>query len=234
MAPLALERERGGINDGLASTATGLILLCLVCLLLSFWARPGLRSHCRLSGNLKEVLNGLSLYVEIVGVLPGKRAPQTHLPEVNLLSWMFRFGHNWLSSECYPWGSEVPFSPVWVIQRWRPSSRWVQRLSYVVAMFFLHSLKGLTLSSGKRERIVFLGIIRVTNIFLKREREKDLGAVAFLFHSYLSALLPLGKPEWSAGLLVGMSYECIPVPEEIISGWDRPITLESVGVSSKG
>lgn len=75
MAPLALGRERGGVNGGLASTATGLILLCHVCLLLSFWARPGLRSHCRLSGNVKEILNGLSLYVEIVGLLPGKCAP---------------------------------------------------------------------------------------------------------------------------------------------------------------
>lgn len=64
--------------------------------------------------------------------------------------------------------------------------------------------------------MVFLRIIRVTNIFLKRE--KDLIAVVVLLHSYLSALLPLGEPEWSAGLLVDRSYECIPVPEEILSG----------------
>lgn len=80
-------------------------------------------------------------------------------------------------------------------------------------------------------RTALLRIIKVANTVLKREKGL---AVVFLFRSYLSSLLPLREPEWSARLLVGVSYGCVPVPEEIISGWDNPIPLESIGVSSKG
>jgi hypothetical protein len=47
-------------------------------------------------------------------------------------------------------------------------------------------------------------------------------------------MLPLREPQWSAGLLVGLSYGCVRVPGEIISGGDNPITQESYQYNLQG